>query len=143
MQSATAFRTDNGFETLAISVSAEVSTNISTAPLPDGATVFADTIDKTRTYFRVLVELCRPRLEDPMSTAVPDAKTIARHLGMTTRAVEKQIEYLRSKYGFGPDRDFGDSAAGREIRGTQQLIVDIALRVGEVGPDDLRPNTSL
>jgi hypothetical protein len=96
-------------------------------------------IDPTRTYYRVLVELCRPKLEFG-TDAVPEAKDIARRLKMTARAVEKHIEYLRSKYGVGPDRLYQESNAGMEQRGTQQQLVDIAILSGDVGRSDLFVN---
>jgi hypothetical protein len=105
----------------------------------DGGTVKDTGINRTRTYYRVLVELCRPRLEDASDTHVPEAKAIARRLGMTARAVEKHVEYLRVKYGFGPDRLYQESNAGLEQRGTQQQLVDIAILSGDVGFDDLQP----
>jgi hypothetical protein len=106
----------------------------------DGGTVIDTGINRNRTYYRVLVELCRPRLEDASATHVPEAKEVARRLGMTARAVEKHIEYLRVKYGFGPDRLFAESNAGLEQRGTQQQFVDIAILSGDVSLDDVRNN---
>jgi hypothetical protein len=105
----------------------------------DSGTVMMVGIDPTRTYYRVLVELCRPKLEFG-TDAVPEAKDIARRLKMTARAVEKHIEYLRTKYGLGPERLYQESNAGMEQRGTQQQLVDIAILSGDVGRSDLFVN---
>jgi hypothetical protein len=103
----------------------------------DGGTIRSVGIDRTRTYYRVLVELCRRRLEDPTDRSIPEAKAIARRLGMTPRAVEKHIEYLRSKYGVGPDRLSSESNAGMEARGTQNYLIETAILTGDVGKHDL------
>jgi hypothetical protein len=131
------WRADDGPVRLTIEVTSNSAAAVTVPEAVDGGTVLSDGIDRTRTYYRVLVELCRRRLEDPTDTSVPEAKEIARKLGMTARAVEKHIEYLRTKYGFGPDRLYGSSNAGIETRGTQAQVVDIAIRTGDVRRVDL------
>jgi hypothetical protein len=133
------WRTDSGTKHLSLNVDSDAVHAVPEAFGSDGGTVRFVAVDRRRTYYRVLVELCRRRLEDPTSRAIPEAKEIARKLGMTARAVEKHIEYLRSKYGLGPDRAYGESNAGMETRGTQDQMIDMAILMGDVGLSDLAP----
>jgi hypothetical protein len=130
-------RTESGATKYTIDVESDPIVGIAELTGLDGGTVIDTGINRTRTYYRVLVELCRPRLEGASASYVPEAKHIARRLGMTARAVEKHIEYLRVKYGLGPDRLYQESNAGLEQRGTQQQLVDIAILSGDVSLDDL------
>jgi hypothetical protein len=134
------WRTDSGSKHLSFEVASNATRVVAAefgADGADGGTVRFVAVDRRRTYYRVLVELCRRRLEDPANRSVPEAKEIARKLGMTPRAVEKHIEYLRTKYGFGPDRLYAESNAGMETRGTQHQMIEMAILMGDVSARDL------
>lgn len=135
------WRTDDGPRQVAIEVTSENSHRVPFETGVDGGTVRYSGINRKRTYYRVLVELCRRRIEDPSNRTVPEAKEIARQLNMTARAVEKHIEYLRLKYDLGPDRTYFNSQLGSEIRGSQSQLIEIAILTGDVGPNDLLENS--
>jgi hypothetical protein len=131
------WRTDSGTKHLSLDVASDATHSVPQEFGTDGGTVRFVAVDRRRTYYRVLVELCRRRLEDPTNRSIPEAKEIARKLGMTGRAVEKHIEYLRTKYGLGPDRAYGESSSGMETRGTQDQMIEMAILMGDVGLSDL------
>jgi hypothetical protein len=99
-------------------------------------------VKRTAKYYRVLVELCRPRLEDPSNVTPPSAKELRARLDPveypTVRGVEKHLEHLRQLFGLGPERaSLADNLAGLEQRSTLHRLAELAIFTGVVTRDDL------
>lgn len=102
-------------------------------------------LDRGTGYFRALVALCQPRLEDSRNREVPSDAQVAVRLNrvpsevqhVTARGVGRRIAYLRSLFGL-LEQDERGSSAGLERRGARAHLVDIALEAGVVTAADLR-----
>lgn len=101
-------------------------------------------IDRNTGYFRALVALCQPRLEDSRNREVPSDAQIAVRLNrapsepnhVSARGVGRRIAYLRSVLGLS-ERDELGSSAGLERRGARAELIDLALEAGVVTVTDL------
>jgi hypothetical protein len=114
-------------------------------PAMSGGTVDALGLDRKAGYYRALVALCLPRLQDPQSREVSSEAEIVRLLNrvpaeegkVTIKAVERRLANVRRKVGLAAHDPYGGSAAGLEIRDAARQLADLALRTGAVTPADL------
>ena len=97
-------RTAESIETVELEVRTASGRDIVPPPAVGGDTVRPvdgpTGVKRTAKYYRVLVELCRPRLEDPSNVTPPSAKELRARLDPveypTVRGVEKHLETLTS-----------------------------------------------
>ncbi|PJE96735.1 serine/threonine protein kinase [Streptomyces carminius] len=107
-------------------------------------TLTAFSLDRTSTYFLVLVALCEPRLRDESAVAVATTPQIVERLRnhpvcgrLTARAVSSHIDYLAEEKLRIAAPGGADSGPGGRRNGKREAIVGLVLRFGLVREEDL------
>ncbi|MFJ6564457.1 serine/threonine protein kinase [Streptomyces sp. NPDC091412] len=108
-------------------------------------TLNAYSLDKTATYFLVLVALCEPRLREASAVSVPTTPQVVERIRthpaltqLTARAVSAHIDYLaEQKLRVRTPQHCADPGSGARRTGKREAVVGVALRFGLVREEHL------